>query len=335
MLAHSILVAKKYKLINEIIMLNSYFSKQGYYGNLKIGEDHEDDVLRFIGQKINMIKSYFTTITLFFLKFRFFKKIFKFLVSIYLIDKGYCVDWDFLKNKSQNNLFQGENIFISKFDLLNIRNCIDVGSNIGEYSLEILKNLKTNVIAFEPMPGCVKYLKKIHNKYGSRFSYYGYALSNKNSEDVIYYGKSTGGLSTLEKSANEIDYLKKNINIIKIEKKKLDNYLNNEKFDNIDFIKIDVEGHEFKVLEGGMSFINKHKVKLIQIEFNIHHLYVGNSILQFSKILKNYVTAQMNLINGKLVVVAEECFLSNIYQLSNFVFIEKKFFDKNKKILLN
>lgn len=122
---------------------------------------------------------------------------------------------------------------------------------------------------------------------------------------------------------------------MKIEKKMLDSYLDNKNFDNIDFIKIDVEGHEYKVLEGGMNFINKHKVKLIQIEFNIHHLYVGNSILQFSKILKNYVTTQMNLINGKLVAAAEESFLSNIYQLSNFVFIEKEFFNKNKKFLLN
>ena len=112
----------------------------------------------------------------------------------------------------------------------------------------------------------------------------------------------------MEKSINEIDYLKKsNVNSMKIEKM-LDSYLDNKNFNNIDFIKIDVEGHEYKVLEGGMNFINKHKVKLIQIEFNIHHLYVGNSVLQFSKILKNYVTTQMNLINGKLVVVAEESF---------------------------
>lgn len=284
----------------------------------------------------NLIRSFLYTIAFLFLKINFFKKIFKFLVNIYLIDKGYCADWEFLKNKSQNNLFQGENIFVSKFDLLNVRNCIDVGSNIGEYSLEILKNLKTNVIAFEPMSDCDEYLKKIHNKYGIRFSYYLYALSNKNSEDIIYFGASTGGLSTIEKSVNEIDYLKKNnVNSMKIEKKMLDSYLDNKNFNNIDFIKIDVEGHEFKVLEGGMNFINKHKVKLIQIEFNIHHLYVGNSILQFSKKLKNYVVTQMNLINGKLVVVDEESFLSNIYQLSNFVFIEKEFFDKNKKFLLN
>ena len=283
-----------------------------------------------------LIKKLLYTITFFFLKFQFFKKIIKFISDVYLIDRGFCVDWDYLINKSENNLFKGENLFISKFDNLNIKNCLDIGSNIGEYSLQVLKNLDTNVIAFEPMPECGEFLKKIKKKYGNRFSYYRYALSNKEGEDIINFGTSTGGLSSLEKSINEIDYLKKsNVNSMKIEKKMLDSYLDNKNFNSIDFIKIDVEGHEYKVLEGGMNFINKHKVKLIQIEFNIHHLYVGNSVLQFSKILKNYVTTQMNLINGKLVVVAEESFLSNIYQLSNFVFIEKEFFDKNKKFLLN
>ena len=77
-----------------------------------------------------------------------------------MIDRGFCVDWDYLINKSENNLFKGENLFISKFDNLNIKNCLDIGSNIGEYSLQVLKNLDTNVIAFEPMPECGEFLKK-------------------------------------------------------------------------------------------------------------------------------------------------------------------------------
>ena len=53
----------------------------------------------------NMIRSFLYTIAFLFLKINFFKKIFKFLANIYLIDRGYCVDWEFLKNKSQNDLF--------------------------------------------------------------------------------------------------------------------------------------------------------------------------------------------------------------------------------------
>ena len=132
------------------------------------------------------------------------------------------------------------------------------------------------------------------------------------------------------------DYVKiNNTNQIKVELKKLDNYINDDNFKNIDFIKIDTEGHESKVIEGGINFINKHRVKLIQIEFNWHHLFTHNTIFQFSEMLKNYVPVQMNLINGKLSVVDSNNYFSNIYHLSQFVFIEKDFFKEHGDKLLS
>ena len=73
----------------------------------------------------------------------------------------------------------------------------------------------------------------------------------------------------------------------------------------------------------------------MQIEFNWHHLFVDSTIYKFSEILENYVVTQLNLINGKLIMVDKNNFFSNIFQLSNFVFIEKEFFKKNNHILLN
>ena len=76
-------------------------------------------------------------------------------------------------------------------------------------------------------------------------------------------------------------------------------------------------------------------MKLIQIEFNWHHLFTNNTINQFAEILDNYVITQMNLIDGKLMEVDKNHYFSNLFQLSNFVFVEKEFFLKNKNILLN
>ena len=81
--------------------------------------------------------------------------------------------------------------------------------------------------------------------------------------------------------------------------------------------------------------LKKKNVKLIQIEFNWHHLFTNNTINQFSQILDNYVVTQMNLINGQLIEVDKNDFFSNIFQLSNFIFVEKQFFMKNKSYLLN
>lgn len=282
------------------------------------------------------IKAFFYNLVIFLLKFNFFKKTSRHLLNAYLINKGYCFDWEYVSGKSKNNLFQGENIFLSKLDYLNIKNCIDVGANIGHFSKEVLKNKNTNVVAFEPLPACSEPLLIMQNEYRQRFIFFKYALSNKNDFEYINFGDSKSPLASLETMIDKIDYVKiNNTNQIKVELKKLDNYINDDNFKNIDFIKIDTEGHESKVIEGGINFINKHRVKLIQIEFNWHHLFTHNTIFQFSEMLKNYVPVQMNLINGKLLVVDSNNYFSNIYHLSQFVFIEKDFFKENSEKLLS
>ena len=282
-------------------------------------------------------KNIIYTSIIFLLKFNFFKKISNLFVNAYFIEKGYCFDWKYLMGKSSNDLFRGENIFISKFDDLKIKNCIDVGCNIGDFSKEILKNKNTNVVAFEPLPLCRENLKEMQNHYSSRFINFEYALSNKNGFDYINFGnKDSSGLASLEKKINNIDYVNTvNKNSIKIELKKLNDFIDKEKFKDIDFIKIDTEGHEFKVLEGGLDFIKKNNVKMVQIEFNWHNLFTNNTIYQFSDILDNYVLTQLNLLNGKLIPKDKKHYFSNIFQLSNFIFVEEKFFMENKNYLLS
>ena len=69
--------------------------------------------------------------------YKIFKKIFKKIFDFHLISMGYCLDWNYLTSKSNNHIFQGENLFISKLCKLDIKYFYDVGANIGDYSNEI------------------------------------------------------------------------------------------------------------------------------------------------------------------------------------------------------
>ena len=89
-----------------------------------------------------------------------------------------------------------------------------------------------------------------------------------------------------------------------------------------------------QVLNGALDFIKKNHIKLIQIEFNWHNLLTKNTIYDYSVMLEGYVVTQLNLINGKLRIINPLDPLSNLYFLSNFIFIEKSFFEKNKKIII-
>ena len=139
-------------------------------------------------------------------------------------------------------------------------NAIDIGSNYGLwcYKLSKIKNID-KIYAFEPN---LK-LSKVKSNYFKKIKVYGVALSNKNGEKIletpIVNNYEYHGLSKIYNSKEK--WPKKFINFKKrqIKIKKLDSY----NFTNISFIKIDAEGHELKVLNGGKKFFLKNKPNCI------------------------------------------------------------------------
>ena len=280
------------------------------------------------------IKYFIYDIYLWLNTFSIFNKIFKKVFDIHLISKGYCLDWDYLKSKSNNHIFQGENLFIGKLSKLNIKYFYDVGANIGDYSNEILKIPNTNVVAIEPLKKCYIELLKIKKKYPDRFTALNVALSNTKKKDFIYFANDQSELASIEKKINKIDFFKNynsNKKIIRINT--LDNIFKKNKTKKIDFLKIDTEGNEKKVLEGSLKLIKKKIIKIIQIEFNLHHLTTNDTIFKITNYLKNYLVFQLNLINGRLLKVNHADPLANLYYLSNFIFIEKDFYKNNSSII--
>ena len=107
------------------------------------------------------------------------------------------------------------------------------------------------------------------------------AISDDNNEKNLYFIDELNTQNTLDK--NQLLFLKehhkiKEEEIIKkrIKTKKLDNILNEHKFDEIDFMNIDIEGHELDVIKT-IDF-KKIKVRYICLEMiNHNELSIKNS----------------------------------------------------------
>ena len=158
---------------------------------------------------------------------------------------------------------------------------IDVGVYRGVYSYEMSKYSK-KVHSFEPNPLIFKYINKNLKKISKNIDLYNFALSNENKVSNLripirnkkinkenYEEHYLMGRATVHELNNFQNYEKFEITL-----KKIDDF----NFDNeISFMKIDVEGHEIEVIEGGKLFIKKNKpVLLVEIEErhskkNIHH----------------------------------------------------------------
>lgn len=169
---------------------------------------------------------------------------------------------------------------------------IDIGANIGNHSLYFHK-ISKKIYAFEPNPKTFQLLK-FNTKQHSSIKLFNHGLSNLN--DVINLNEPSLNIGgSYIDSADNSFMGQAEIKIHKVAVRKLDdiNELNQE---NISLIKIDVEGHEFEVLEGGKNIIMQNKPIIIfehNIVTNINNIEHIEGFLQtqgyaFFKINRNF-----------------------------------------------
>ncbi len=140
------------------------------------------------------------------------------------------------------------------------RRAIDIGANMGIYSYYLSKHFR-NVESFEPLENCTILLNKYASRIGN-LKLYTVGLSNKNEKAFLYVpiiGEGhllNAGLASIHDPGGQRKQ-------IEVPLHRLDDY----GFKEVDFIKIDVEGHEYEVLEGAIETISREKpVLLIEIE---------------------------------------------------------------------
>lgn len=165
---------------------------------------------------------------------------------------------------------------------------LDIGANVGSYTILAGIVKKSHVLSFEPIPSTYSRLKSnilLNGK--SNIKLHNIGLSNKSSTLNFSFQNNT-----TNRVVNNDD--KKSI---KVAVKKLDD------FDiSPTMIKIDVEGFEYFVLEGGKETLKSSKLKCIIIELNssgklygIDDLEIYNFLISLNFIAYNYDPFSRNL----------------------------------------
>ena len=170
---------------------------------------------------------------------------------------------------------------------------VDVGARNGMRLLPNWYSKKSNLVGFEPHEGELKKLKEkktsailkwgdVH-KFKSEL-YLGDVVwsydGNVEFHETEWAGRSAVKME-FNKIANKIFYnsqnFKNNAETLKINKLKsikLDTYFNTKL---IDFLKIDVEGGEIKVIEGSSNKLDNKEILFIQTEFMANDYYQNSS----------------------------------------------------------
>jgi FkbM family methyltransferase len=141
--------------------------------------------------------------------------------------------------------------------------CIDVGGNIGFYTLTIdkaLTNIEHEIHCFEPNPSTIEYLEKnlLENETTS-VQMNPIGLSNKEGTFTLRYNLKNTGTASIYRGDKKGKTVEINVTT-------LDKYCEERGIGNIDIVKVDIEGAELDFLKGATGIINKSKNLIIIME---------------------------------------------------------------------
>lgn len=159
--------------------------------------------------------------------------------------------------------------WLRKFD---IKTIIDVGAYHGHVSQSLHYFFPdAKIYAFEPIEQ--NYIKLEKTLTSKNIILNKIAISNKIGQTTFYINKYIPASSLLQM---EEDYGKKfpfmtNVTEVKVETTTLDSYFKNKEIDKLVFLKLDTQGTENLILQGGQKFLKN--VSIIHIETSFENMY--------------------------------------------------------------
>ena len=171
-----------------------------------------------------------------------------------------------------------ENKYLKK-KLINLQDLIvfDIGANLGSFSKNVLKTFPSANVElhlFEPNNSLVIKLKNTFNQ--SKVN--GFAISDKNEQTKLYISNISSQSSLIRNNS----FVGKDVEEQNIESIRLDSYIMNENIENINLLKIDIEGYELNALKSLGIYLENKIIDIIKIEIsfkNKNNFGLINSLL--------------------------------------------------------
>ena len=202
--------------------------------------------------------------------------------------------FNFFENNG-NAVFErnGEEVFIDTLFKAfkqkdGIKIIFDVGANIGHYSTMLIDKGKElgvdfELHIFEPTQSCFKLLTDTFNGH-ENIILNPFGVSHVDETTDIFYDKERSGLASLYQRNLDSYCLELNQRE-KIQVRRLDDYIQEHSINHIDFIKIDIEGHELRGFEGIGKYCDSEFIDFIQFEYGGANLDSHTSLMEIYKFL--------------------------------------------------
>jgi FkbM family methyltransferase len=167
------------------------------------------------------------------------------------------------------------------------RVCIDVGCHIGYISLAMLKGmgLDGKLVCVDPIQEDIDMVNKtLRKNKASNFIALAIGLGDENTKKTagVYTDSGMARFSDNKFTSEVPPHTQDTFEI-----KTMDTVCKELNITNVDFIKIDVEGYEYKVLKGGKDLLKTSRPKLL---IELHGKPTGEEVVKYLEDLNYSVT---------------------------------------------
>jgi FkbM family methyltransferase len=173
----------------------------------------------------------------------------------------------------------GEIQLMDKLSQFKMNTIFDVGANEGEWTKMVsTRQGEVDIHCFEPMPEVFKIL--LENTKDLDIMPNPFGLSEVCEIRDMLFDHKNNRLTTpcLELMREEPEIRQ----LIMLDGQ---SYCSSRKIDTIDFLKLDTEGHEYKILKGFGDVLNQQKICIIQFEYGYANVLTKDLLFDFYKLL--------------------------------------------------
>lgn len=186
-------------------------------------------------------------------------------------------------NNEKRKIFKNEyDDLVFLFDKLNKEPKVifDCGANIGFVTYQFQKRFKgSSIYSFEPNPSVFSVLKNSTST-SKNIHVFNTGIGNEVSNLNFYKNNNTGTSSFLEPNDFHKAHLARKYEKIEVPIITIGEFCKKENIDEINILKLDIEGYELNALKGCEEMLQQCKIDFIYAEVNLIPTYEGQCLIE-------------------------------------------------------